>query len=165
MTSSIRFKLNGRDTTLSALRQRPLLDVLREDLQLTGTKYGCGEGQCGACTVLIDGRPTFSCGMTMGDVEGKSITTIEAIAPNDTALHPVQQAFIEEGASQCGYCTPGMIMSAIALLKNQPRPSDEQIVNGMNQNLCRCCNYVNIIAAVRRASELVATTDGHGGAR
>jgi aerobic-type carbon monoxide dehydrogenase small subunit (CoxS/CutS family) len=161
MSSPIRFKLNGRDTSVNTLRQRPLLDVLREELQLTGTKYGCGEGRCGACTVLVNGEPTFSCGTPVSDVDGKSIVTIESIASED-ALHPVQQAFIEEGASQCGYCTPGMILSAIALLKAQPRPSDEQIVAGMNQNVCRCCNYVNIVAAVRRAAEL---TSSNGGAR
>jgi aerobic-type carbon monoxide dehydrogenase small subunit (CoxS/CutS family) len=103
--------------------------------------------------VLVDGKPTFSCSTTMADVEGKSIRTIESLAPSADTLHPVQQAFVDEGASQCGYCTPGMIMSAVALLKEKPRPSEVEIVAGMNQNLCRCCNYVNIIAAVRRAAD------------
>ena len=156
MPTSIRVNINGRDTTIRTERQRPLLDVLREELQLTGTKYGCGEGRCGVCTVLVDGKPTFSCSTTLGEVEGKSIHSIESIAPGAGALHPVQQAFVDEGASQCGYCTPGMVMAAIALLKAKPRPSDDEIVAGMNQNICRCCNYVNIVAAVRRAADGIA---------
>jgi aerobic-type carbon monoxide dehydrogenase small subunit (CoxS/CutS family) len=157
MADSIRFSLNGKDRSIETERQRSLLDVLREEYNLIGTKYGCGEGRCGACTVLVNGKATISCSTTIADVEGKSVTSIEAIAPAAHALHPVQQAFMDEGASQCGYCTPGMIMSAIALLHERPRPNDAEIVAGMNQNLCRCCNYVNILAAVRRAADAIAS--------
>ena len=133
--------------------QRSLLRYLRFDLGLTGTKYGCGEGLCGSCTILVDGQPLRACLATVGSVAGGELTPIECLADGEE-LHTVQQAFVDEGAGQCGFCTPGMIMSAIALLKGNPRPSDGEIVNGMNQNICRCCNYVNIIAAVRRASEV-----------
>jgi aerobic-type carbon monoxide dehydrogenase small subunit (CoxS/CutS family) len=129
-----------------------LLYVLRDRLNLTGTKYGCGEGQCGACTVLIDGRPTRSCQMHARAVSGRKITTIEGLE-SDGKLHPVQQAFVDEEAFQCSYCTPGMILSAVGLLKANPKPSDEEIIRGMNGNICRCGTYRRIVAAIRRAAE------------
>jgi aerobic-type carbon monoxide dehydrogenase small subunit (CoxS/CutS family) len=130
---------------------RPLLEVLREDLGLTGAKYGCGEGQCGACTVLLDGRPAFSCLTPVRTVAGRAIVTIEGLARNGR-LHPVQQAFLEEGAMQCGYCAAGMILQTVALLDSVPHPTDAQIVEGLNGHLCRCSNYNRILAAVRRAA-------------
>lgn len=151
----LRFTVNGQPRSIDTPGDRPLLEVLREDLHLTGTKYGCGEGQCRACTVLIDGRATPSCITPVRAVQGKSITTIEGLR-NGEVLHPVQQAFAEEGAVQCGYCTPGMILTAAAMLDKTPRPSEEQIIEGMNGNLCRCCGYPRIIAAVQRAAELRA---------
>ena len=129
-----------------------LLYVLRDRLNLTGTKYGCGEGQCGACTVLIDGRPTRSCQMHATAVSGRKITTIEGLE-GDGKLHPVQQAFLDEEAFQCSYCTPGMILSAVGLLKTNPKPSDEEIIRGMNGNICRCGTYPRIVAAIRRAAD------------
>lgn len=130
---------------------RPLLEVLREDLGLTGTKYGCGEGQCRACTVLLDGRAIVSCITPVSAANGKSITTIEGLAQNGK-LHPVQQAFVDEGAMQCGYCTPGMVLRTVALLDQTPKPSEQQIVDGLNGSLCRCCGYPRIIEAVKRAA-------------
>ena len=147
-TTDTTMTVNGRPTTVKTPSDRLLLDVLREDLALTGTKYGCGEGACGACTVLLDGRPTFSCSTRVGDIAGKSITTIEGLAKGDE-LHPVQAAFLKEGAFQCGYCTAGMIMAAAALLEKTPSPDDAQIVAAMNGHICRCCTYPRIIAAVR----------------
>jgi aerobic-type carbon monoxide dehydrogenase small subunit (CoxS/CutS family) len=128
-----------------------LLDVLREDLRLTGAKQGCGEGQCGACTVLVDGKRTLSCTTPASSVDGKTILTIEGLATGGS-LHPVQEAFLAEDAFQCGYCTPGMIMSTVALLKEHPRPDEAQIRAWMNSNLCRCCGYPRILKAVRRAA-------------
>ena len=151
MDSTITFTVNGRERQVTTDPARPLLDVLREELQLTGTKYGCGEGRCGACTVLVDGKRTFSCRTEIEDAAGKDVTTIEGVARGDE-LHPVQEAFLEESASQCGYCTPGMIMSAVALLNDRPAAGDDEIVAWMNANLCRCCNYVNILNAVKRAA-------------
>ena len=133
--------------------ERSLLDVLREDLALTGTKYGCGEGECGACAVLINGNSVRSCITTIREVEGQQILTIEGIAEGDK-LHPVQRAFLEEHAVQCGYCVPGQILTAIELLQKNRRPTREQIVAAMSGNICRCCNYANILAAVQRAAEL-----------
>lgn len=130
---------------------RPLLEVLREDLGLTGTKYGCGEGQCRACTVLLDGRAIVSCITPVSQANGKSITTIEGLAQNGK-LHRVQQAFVDEGAMQCGYCTPGMILRTVALLDQTPKPSEQQIVDGLNGSLCRCCGYPRIVEAVKRAA-------------
>ncbi len=130
---------------------RPLLEVLREDLGLTGTKYGCGEGQCRACTVLLDGRAIVSCITPVSQANGKSVTTIEGLAQNGK-LHPVQQAFVDEGAMQCGYCTPGMILRSVALLDQTPKPSEQQIVDGLNGSLCRCCGYPRIVEAVKRAA-------------
>ncbi len=148
---TVRFKVNGEERSVTTEPDRPLLDVLREDLQLTGTKYGCGEGQCGACAVYVDGEPARSCILPVGSVAGKSITTIEGLARGD-ALHPVQQAFLDEGAMQCGYCMSGMVLAAAALLRHKPDPTDEEIVAGMNGHLCRCNGYVKIVRAVRRAA-------------
>jgi len=131
---------------------RPLLDVLREDLDLTGTKYGCGEGECRTCTVLLDGRAVPSCRTPVRLAEGKRITTIEGLASEDT-LHPVQQAFVEENAMQCGYCIPGMILTATALLAENSHPSEADIHNAMNGNLCRCCGYSRIVTAIQRAAD------------
>ena len=151
MSQTVRFKVNGEERSVTTDPDRRLLDVLREDLHLTGTKYGCGEGQCGACAVYVDGEPARSCLLPVSSVAGKSITTIEGLARGD-ALHPVQQAFLDEGAMQCGYCMSGMILAAAALLRHKPDPSDEEIVAGMNGHLCRCNGYVKIVGAVRRAA-------------
>lgn len=150
--ASFRFTVNGKAATVDTEPERLLLEVLREDLGLTGTKYGCGEGQCGACTVLLDGRPVLSCLTPMRSAHGRSIVTIEGLA-RDGALDPVQQAFLDEGAMQCGYCTPGMILQTVALLQTYPKPTDAQITEGLNGHLCRCSNYPRIQAAVRRAAE------------
>jgi len=152
MDAIIRFTVNAKPHEVATDPDRPLLDVLREDLQLTGAKYGCGEGQCGACSVLVDGKRVFSCRTGIASVAEKSVTTIEGLAAGE-ALHPVQEAFLSESAFQCGYCTPGMVIAAIALLKQNPRPSDADIVAGMNRNLCRCCSYASYHKAVKRAAE------------
>ena len=152
MNVTITLTVNGVEKTITTDPERPLLDVLREDLHLTGTKYGCGEGWCGACTVLLDGKRILSCVTPISLVDKKSITTIEGLAKGD-ALHPVQEAFLEEGAVQCGYCTSGMILATVALLQEHPQPTDEQVIAGMNGNLCRCNGYVKIMNAVRRAAE------------
>jgi len=153
MTSSatIRLTVNGTPAQVTTDPDRRLLDVLREELQLLGTKYGCGEGQCGACTVHLDGQPVRSCLLPATAAEGKRVTTIEGLAGGET-LHPVQDAFLEESAMQCGYCTSGMILEAAALLARTPDPTDDQIVAGMNGHLCRCNGYVKIVSAVRRAA-------------
>ena len=149
--ATIRLSVNGKALSVDTEPERPLLEVLREDLGLTGTKYGCDEGQCGSCTVLLDGQPTVSCVTTVRAAEGRKIVTIEGLAEGGT-LHPVQQAFLDEGAVQCGYCTPGMVLQTVALLGNHPKPTDTQIVDGLNGNLCRCSDYRRIMAAVRRAA-------------
>jgi aerobic-type carbon monoxide dehydrogenase small subunit (CoxS/CutS family) len=143
--------VNGTEHRVEAAAGETLLSVLRNELNLTGTKYGCGEGQCGACTVLINGHPARSCQTSAEGVAGKQITTIEGLAERGK-LHPVQQAFLEEEAFQCGYCTPGMIMSAVALLNTTPSPAEDEIVRRMNGNICRCGTYDRIVAAVQRAS-------------
>src|SRR5262245_15197562 len=137
MQESIALTVNGREHIVSTDPARPLLDVLREDLGLAGCKYGCGERQCGACTVLIDGRPAFSCVTRASSAKGRKIETIEGLADGDK-LHPVQEAFLAEGALQCGYCTPGMIMTAVALLREKPRPTGDEIRDAMDRNMCRC---------------------------
>jgi aerobic-type carbon monoxide dehydrogenase small subunit (CoxS/CutS family) len=152
MDVTVTMAVNGVERTVTTDPQRPLLDVLREDLHVTGPKYACGEGRCGACTVLMDGKRTLACVTPVSLADKKAITTIEGLAKGD-ALHPVQEAFLEEGAMQCGYCTSGMILSTVALLKENPNPTDEQIVAGMNGNICRCNGYVKIANAVRRAAE------------
>jgi aerobic-type carbon monoxide dehydrogenase small subunit (CoxS/CutS family) len=149
--ATIRLSVNGKAHSVDTEPERPLLEVLREDLGLTGTKYGCGEGQCGSCTVLLDGKPAVSCVTTVRAAEGRKIVTIEGLAAGGK-LHPVQQAFLDEGAVQCGYCTPGMVLQTMALLENHPKPTDAQIVDGLNGHLCRCSDYQRIMAAVRRAA-------------
>ena len=151
MDSEITFTVNGQSRTVTTDPQRPLLDVLREDLQLTGTKYGCGEGMCRACTVLINGKAAASCITPISDADKQTILTIEGLADGDK-LHPVQQAFLEEGAFQCGYCSPGMILGTVALLNEIPSPSDEDILTRMQRHLCRCCHYEKLLKAIRRAA-------------
>jgi aerobic-type carbon monoxide dehydrogenase small subunit (CoxS/CutS family) len=147
MQRTIRFSLNGEMVSLETEPDRSLLWVLRTDQELTGTKYGCGAGLCGSCTVLVDGEPVRSCITKLGFVEGKEITTIEGLAA-DGRLHPLQQAFYELGGYQCGFCTPGMIMNAYGLLHKNPRPTRDEIVAGMNSNLCRCSAYKRILEAI-----------------
>lgn len=151
MDAAITLTVNGKKRTVTTDPERSLLDVLREDLHLTGTKYGCGEGLCGACTVLMDGKLILSCITPVGEGDKKAIITIEGLATGDF-LHPVQEAFLAEDAVQCGYCTPGMIMVAVALLEKNPHPTNEEIVDWMNGNLCRCCGYPKILTAIRRAA-------------
>lgn len=146
-----RLLINGRDQRVDVPPSEPLLTVLRTELGLTGAKYGCGEGQCGACTVLIDGQAVRSCVSPVSTLQGKRITTIEGLAPPGT-LHRVQQAFAEQDAMQCGYCTAGMIMSAVALLSRQPDPTEDQIIRGMNGNVCRCGSHPRIVDAIRKAA-------------
>jgi aerobic-type carbon monoxide dehydrogenase small subunit (CoxS/CutS family) len=144
--------VNGTKRRIDADSERTLLSVLRDDLDLTGTKYGCGEGQCGACTVLIDGQPAHSCRIKVGTAAGRQITTIEGLETNGK-LHAVQEAFLEEGAMQCGYCTPGMIMAGVGLLRKNANPSPEEIVRSMQGNICRCGTYPRIVAAIQRAAK------------
>jgi aerobic-type carbon monoxide dehydrogenase small subunit (CoxS/CutS family) len=143
--------INGVRRRIVADAERSLLSVLHEDLDLTGAKYGCGEGQCGACTVLVDGQPLRSCRTRVGTVVGKQIRTIEGLAQNGR-LHPLQEAFIETVAMQCGYCIPGMIMSGVGLLEKNARPSEREIVQAMEGNVCRCGTYPRIVAAIRKAA-------------
>jgi len=145
--------VNGAEHLVTASGNETLLAVLRNQFHLTGTKYGCGEGQCGACTVLINGTATRSCLTRVATVHGAQITTIEGLE-NKGALSPVQQAFLDEEAFQCSYCTSGMILSATALLREHPRPTDQQIVEYMDGNICRCGTYPRIMAAIKRASHL-----------
>ena len=145
--------VNGAERSVDVSAENTLLSVLREKLELTGTKYGCGEGQCGACTVLIEGSPVRSCRMQVSSAAGKKITTIEGLARGER-LHPVQQAFLETEGFQCGYCTPGMILSAVALLERSPNPSEAEIVRHMDGNVCRCGIYKRILEAVRLAALL-----------
>jgi aerobic-type carbon monoxide dehydrogenase small subunit (CoxS/CutS family) len=152
MSSTIRFRLNGKPVTLDAREDRTLLWVLRTDLGLTGTKYGCGAGVCGSCTVVVDGEAVRSCQTSLKDVQGKDLVTVEGLAQGGK-LHVLQQAFIEHGGFQCGYCTPGMLMNAYALLLKTPKPTPEAIAKGMEDNLCRCGAHKRILAAVEAASQ------------
>lgn len=144
--------VNGTKHKIEADGDRSLLSVLRDDLDLTGSKYGCGEGQCGACTVLIDGQATRSCITKLGTAAGKKIATIESLEKNGR-LHPLQEAFIEADAFQCAYCTSGMIMSGVALLSKNPNPNEQEIVRFMEGNICRCGTYPRIVSAVRKAAQ------------
>ena len=164
MKTSIRFRLNGKPTILATDDERMLLWVLRTDLELTGTKYGCGTGLCGACTVIVDGKAVRSCQTPLKEVKNQEVVTIEGLARDghrddidsnrgdDGRLHPLQQAFIDHGALQCGYCTPGMLMNAYALLLQGRKPSHAAIVAGMEQHLCRCGAQQRIVAAIESAS-------------
>lgn len=152
MKQSISFKLNGKPVTLSVNGGESLLTVIRTYLDKTGTKYGCGIGECGACTVLLDNQPARSCMISIDDVGGSEIITIEGLSSNEV-LHPIQKAFVEQDALQCGFCTPGMIMNAYGLLKRNPTPTREDIINGMEENLCRCGSYNRIIDAIQVAAK------------
>ena len=152
-------QVNGARRAVEADPERTLLSVLRDDLDLTGSKYGCGEGRCGACTVLLDGKPVRSCTTRVAAAEGKQVRTIEGLADGDK-LHPVQQAFLDAGALQCGYCTSGMLMSALALLTQQPNAGREDIVRFMNGNICRCGTYPRIVTAVQEAARAMRQGGG-----
>jgi aerobic-type carbon monoxide dehydrogenase small subunit (CoxS/CutS family) len=152
MDKTIAFTVNGQPQTVTSDPRRPLLEVLREDLHLTGTKYGCGEGLCRACTVLLNGKPIPSCVTPVGEAEQQAVLTIEGLAKGGT-LDPVQQAFLAEGAFQCGYCTSGMVLGTVALLDDLPKPTDADIRSRLNRHLCRCGTYPAIIKAVHRAAD------------
>ncbi|UCC71004.1 MAG: (2Fe-2S)-binding protein [Gemmatimonadota bacterium] len=151
MKEVVEFQLNGRATTLTLDADRLLLWVLRTDLALTGAKYGCGAGLCGACTVLVDGEAVRSCMFPVREVQGKEVTTVEGLA-SDAVLHPVQQAFVEHDAMQCGFCTSGMILSAYSLLRRNSNPSGDQIIAHMEGNLCRCGSHKRVLEAIQTAS-------------
>ena len=151
MDQTIAFTLNGQRQSVTTAPDRPLLEILREDLDLTGTKYGCGEAQCGACTVLVDGVPIRSCVTNVAAVSGKKLTTIEGLSANGK-LHPIQEAFLAEQAYQCGYCIPGMIVELAGLLEQRPALSADEVLKRMNGHLCRCCGYPNIVKAIQRAT-------------
>ncbi len=151
MKETIEFKLNSRPVRLAVDGERNLLWVLRTDLGVTGPKYGCGEGLCGACTVLVDGAAEQACQKTVGEVAGSEVTTIEGLAQNGR-LHPLQEAFVHHAGFQCGYCTPGMILKAYSLLAENPTPSRTEIIAGMDENLCRCGAHTRIIQAIETAS-------------
>ena len=153
--STIHLAINDKSYSVDTDPQTSLLTVLREYLDLTGSKYGCGEGQCGACTVLINGKAQRSCITRVGSVSGKQVTTIEGLAKADR-LHPVQQAFLDEGAMQCAYCTSGMIMSAVALLQKNAEPDEKEILDFMDANVCRCGTYSRIMRAIQRAAKAQA---------
>ena len=152
MNEPIDFQLNGQPVHLETDPLRTLLWVLRADLGLTGTKYGCGIGLCGACTVLVDNHAQRSCGLTLRDVQGKQVTTIEGLATGDQ-LHPLQQAFMEHSAMQCGYCTPGMIINACGLLHENPAPTEVEVISKMDGNLCRCGSHPRIVQAILSAAQ------------
>jgi aerobic-type carbon monoxide dehydrogenase small subunit (CoxS/CutS family) len=159
MATVSELQVNGTRRRIEADGERSLLSVLRDDLDLTGSKYGCGEGRCGACTVLLDGRPTHSCTTSVSAAAGKEVRTIEGVADGER-LHPLQEAFLHADALQCGYCTPGMIMSALALLNQHPEPSRDEIVRFMGGNICRCGTYPRIVSAIQEAARTL-----RGGAR
>ena len=150
----VSFKINSKDVSFEGDPGTPLLWVLRDHLQLTGAKFACGIGQCGACTVHVDGAARRSCVTPVSTIAGRSITTIEGLAPADGGLHPVQQAWLEEDVPQCGYCQAGQIMNAAALLNKTPNPTEQEIDDAMNGNLCRCATYIKIKAAIKSAANV-----------
>ena len=152
MQDKLQLHVNGSAHNIKVDPDRSLLSILREELGMTGAKYGCGEGQCGACTVLLDGKPTRSCITRVGAVDKKQVTTIEGLE-NEGVLHPVQAAFLEADAMQCGYCTSGMIMSAVGLLKRNGNPTEAEIMSAMQGNMCRCGTYRRIIRAIQKAAQ------------
>jgi aerobic-type carbon monoxide dehydrogenase small subunit (CoxS/CutS family) len=158
MSAEIQFTVNGQSRRVSTEPTRTLLDVLREDLALTGTKYGCGEGACRACTVLLEGKAVQSCRLPVSATAGKKIETIESLCPDPAkdALHPVQKAFVEYEGMQCGYCVPGMIMTTVGLLRQKSNPSHDEIIQALSGNICRCCGYSNLIKAVEAAAKTTA---------
>lgn len=158
-TVTIRFDLNGRERVLDTAPDRRVLDLLREDLGLTGTKEGCGSGECGACTILVDGESRLACLMLAAQLQGTQVTTVEGLELFSEG-RAIQHAFVREGAVQCGFCTPGMELATLALLRREPRPTRERIREGLSGNLCRCTGYVKIVDAVERAA-----TDIGGGER
>jgi len=155
-TNALKLTLNGQSVEVPAEPQTLLVDLLRGPLGLTGTHVGCDTSQCGACTVLLDGRAVKSCTVLAVQAAGRSVTTVEGLSAADAPLHPVQEAFVACHGLQCGFCTPGMIMSAVGLLQANPKPSDAEIVDALEGNLCRCTGYVNIVAAVRQAADTMA---------
>ena len=154
MKSTIHFTLNGKSVAIDVDKERPLLWVLRTDLKLTGPKYGCGEGLCGACTVLVNKAAVPSCQTAVKDVEDAEVVTIEGLARNGT-LHPIQQAFVQHDAMQCGFCTPGMILKAYGFLNENPQPTQDEIIAAMDDNLCRCGAHLRIVQAVQTAANLM----------
>jgi carbon-monoxide dehydrogenase small subunit len=152
MKKMIKFVLNGEPVEVEIVPHLTLLQLLRDELELTGTKEGCGMGECGACTVLLDGKSVNSCIFPAMEADGKSVITIEGLADAQGKLHPIQKAFIEHGAIQCGFCTPGMVLSAKALLDENPKPTEEEIRMGIAGNLCRCTGYLQIVQAIKAAS-------------
>jgi carbon-monoxide dehydrogenase small subunit len=153
MKKTIRFELNGHEVSAEVESHKMLLQVLRDRFELTGVKEGCGQGECGACTVLVDGINVDSCLYPVFEVDGKSVVTIEGLIGEGNALHPIQEAFIEKGGVQCGFCTPGMILSAKALLDENPDPDESLIKRGISGNLCRCTGYVQIVESIKQAAE------------
>ena len=154
MKRELNITVNGDDYQLLVATHRTLLEVIRDEIGLTGTKNGCGAGECGACTVLLDGQPVNSCLTLAHEADGREVVTIEGLAEGGV-LHPVQEAFVEEGAIQCGFCTPGMVLTAKALLDRNPQPTTEEILEGLRGNLCRCTGYVKIVEAVKTAQCLL----------
>lgn len=162
MKHEITLIVNGDTYKIPVEPWKTLNEVLREELNLTGTKLGCGTGDCGACTVLVDGRSVTSCLTLAVEVDGKEITTVEGLAPSGEELHPIQQAFVENGAIQCGFCTPGMELSALYLLRNNPNPSDREIREALSGNLCRCTGYYKIVEAIKSAARAMSNKRKRG---